>query len=379
MNPSNLPLEQPIQEHSIPQSFNQPSQKQSHFMKWLKILIFIILLSSGGTYLAFRFQKNNNKQTATLSPASIQTTPSPIPISPTVDPTVNWQTYTSGDGQFSFKYPQSLFYKKEPQTIGFSSSVDIFKSADGIYTLNFGSSANFSEQTGKPIYSSLDDIIQKYSGHAAQRITLDNQPALKILPYTTNIRTPNETVTSAVISLTKGITSISIEIKTTDQAKVRIGNDIFNQILSTFKFLDQTLALSGIPNSLQSEDVLSVLELRTHPERYFGKRIKVKGILSVDSGPRCLLCDKSGEGNNKPSWITMLQGLPEESASTHLQNTLSLCNNQSNQTSIGCGSICQDDTHCGSLKPKEINIIEGIFKEYYPNNFLYVENPFLSQ
>ncbi|MBI3379334.1 hypothetical protein HY029_01105 [Candidatus Gottesmanbacteria bacterium] len=221
----------------------------SSSLNYLKFIIgglttFVVFIS-GGLFLGKVIYSPKNKSSQTeittsftpvISPSTLPTESTVPTLSPTImlisDPTINWQTYTYG--KISFKYPQS--FQKKPQAIGISKSLDTFTSEDSIYKLSFVSSANFSEQTGKPIYPSLEDIIKANSGHEVQRIMLDNHPAIKVLPYTISIGTANETVNSSVYTM--GIEIISIEIKSTDQAKVKAGNEIFDQILSTFKFLN---------------------------------------------------------------------------------------------------------------------------------------------
>jgi len=192
--------------------------------------ILFVALPLLSFYLGMEYEKALTQDFVESPTQIVRMIPKPI-----TDPTEKWKTYTNGST--SFKYPQLL--KKDPSAAGFSSLLQSFTSEDGVYRLIFLSFANFNEQTGKPYWSSLGDLIMQNSDHEVQYTMLDNQQAIKILPYTSNIGTLNEMVSSSIRTLTK---TLSIEIKSTDQAKVRIGSQIFDQILSSFKFIDQKQA-----------------------------------------------------------------------------------------------------------------------------------------
>lgn len=81
-----------------------PESPNTHpWLKWVLIILIVTLLSSGATY--FIVQSQSTKK----SPEQIsQVPPTPIP-----DPTANWKTYTSQLGKYSIKYPPNVVPEEE--------------------------------------------------------------------------------------------------------------------------------------------------------------------------------------------------------------------------------------------------------------------------
>jgi len=169
-------------------------------------------------------------------------TPAPIPESEaplTTRPPTDWMVYSNT--HVSFEYPSS-WVKKNPQPIG-SGLVQEIQSPDRTYTLTFTSRANYNNATGEP-FSSLGEFVGDYPEGKTEKTTLDQREAIRILPYTSPayIGTDKESDHSAVYVFSKDqqtiyILEITIQAKQ-DMAKVRVGHRTFNQVLSTFKFLD---------------------------------------------------------------------------------------------------------------------------------------------
>ena len=109
--PENIPAQNPVvqespapQTHTAPQS-SPPSSKSSFSTKIILLIVFLlILLGTGGTYLALN---SKNKPTPVVSKTNL--TPSPTEASAKVgtpiDETANWKTYTNKALGYSIKYP----------------------------------------------------------------------------------------------------------------------------------------------------------------------------------------------------------------------------------------------------------------------------------
>lgn len=244
----NNPINNPTQ--PIP-----PPPTKNYLLIIIAAIILLIFFATGGLFLG-KVIYSPKKSSVPIEIVASSPTASPSPLltetigptlSPTIvlipNPTADWKSYTHPE-DISFKYP-SLFKEQyaNPLRTGLG-TFNQFLNEDGIYTLTFSSVPNFQDFAGgKPKYSNLEDISKENSEHTAQQFNIDSHPAIKILPYTTNLGSTSETVTSAVYFFTTNannvnfVDSLTIEIKTSDQAKVRIGNEIFDQILTTLKFV----------------------------------------------------------------------------------------------------------------------------------------------
>lgn len=107
------------------------------------LIILIIAILGAGIFWGYKYvSKKNAQKTITPAPYPIETptsgstkTPSPYPIE-TINPTVNWKTYTSTKYKFSFKYPNNFkvrnsiekpFYSlEEPIVFGIVLTQDIY-------------------------------------------------------------------------------------------------------------------------------------------------------------------------------------------------------------------------------------------------------------
>jgi len=110
---ANPPVENPVQ----PPPFITPPTSKSFLSNkiLLLIVIIIILIAVGGKYLALNSKPKPEPVVSKVTPTS---GPTPLPSitsvkesSPTaspIDETANWKTYTSQEGKYSIRYPDSV-------------------------------------------------------------------------------------------------------------------------------------------------------------------------------------------------------------------------------------------------------------------------------
>jgi hypothetical protein len=158
--------------------------------------------------------------------------PTPTPTQAPSGEMENWKTYKN---EFlSFKYPLEWVVGKT-NIYGSSNQTD--------FTYNFSKPfhlvlrANYNQTTGKP-YSTLDEYLPSLSD-TAKNLTLDKQPAKYISKEGGEHFIASETV--VVFSVDKS-TIISLIYK--PDFDIPEKKEVFDQILSTFKFLNKTEGLN---------------------------------------------------------------------------------------------------------------------------------------
>lgn len=196
------------------------------------VIILIIILLSAGIVGAYYFGKLSNK--STQSPPSQTQTPQPTLIpqpTSTSDETTNWKTYTSNEYGYSFRYPNDwdAIVKGTSLIIAPQSIIADIKKIPGGFGGGKGLvSALYVNKERVPTKS---DEFQQVS---STQITIDGKNAtLHVVTVTQEspLGKPGDQVIQIEIPFDKGF----IEYELVD-TKYR---SIYDQILSTFKFLDQ--------------------------------------------------------------------------------------------------------------------------------------------
>lgn len=216
MDPNQQP---PAQQNPMPQ---QPISKiPSSGSKWKLILLIVILLvivGSGTYYLGTRQNKlivqNRQKQ---IIPTTTQSSPTPTP-----DLTTNWKTYVNTHNFYSFLYPDTLFTVQENglrtrlfKGMGYSFEINVIQTTDTIenWLIKEKNNGQFPDSNWKSIQS-----------------TFQNHPALFLQSL------PNTMQVAMDVFIVKNNNMI-YEISFSKEASEKT---IVDQILSTFKFTDQT-------------------------------------------------------------------------------------------------------------------------------------------
>ena len=191
-----------------------PAKPKSWFL--ILLIIFIILLSLGTAgFFAYQYVQLKNQV--------IQTKPTPVTSpSPTPDPTANWKTYTNTAG-YSIKYPASF-------------TTQLIAAGAGNKEANAETRNLFIYKSDAPepyleryINLEIFQVKPTYNQGTITKTTLDNKTVEKIV-----IPDAKFDIYSAQL-VNKGFIEIYV---LSDPTK----KEVANQILSTFKFVDQAQA-----------------------------------------------------------------------------------------------------------------------------------------
>ncbi|MCL5411727.1 MAG: hypothetical protein M1150_03235 [Patescibacteria group bacterium] len=148
------------------------------------------------------------------------------------DSTANWKTYKitsdSSLGYESYQIKLPSTWKQVEHSSNFHGT-EVFQDEQSVYKLSIREQKNYNDQTKKP-YASLKEL----GGSSYDRDTLNvgSQQAVKVLPRAGAENTYGVSFFSKDEEL---VYSIALDTPV-DGSKVREGETVFNQILSTFQF-----------------------------------------------------------------------------------------------------------------------------------------------
>ncbi|OGM23441.1 hypothetical protein A2691_01625 [Candidatus Woesebacteria bacterium RIFCSPHIGHO2_01_FULL_39_23] len=148
----------------------------------------------------------------------------------------DWDTYEGGS--FSFEYP-TYFKRSGVQLVG-SGSYEELVNDDRSQALTVEVRANYNNASGK-VFSSLEEFVGNFQKEKQTKIFIDGYEAIRILPYG-----GEGTDSSALYVIGPGggpiITLDFSNNYDIDMAEARNGNRIFNQIVSTLRFNNFSMA-----------------------------------------------------------------------------------------------------------------------------------------
>lgn len=213
--------DQPVQ-NPTPEPTLTPAQVPEPKTRFpvIPVLLVILLLLLGST--AFLYYQNMQLKNMLANYQTPVVSPTPTP---TTDPTADWKTYTNEKFGFSFKYPQELNFITDTTDKfvenGINNSMILVQNYDGL-----------KEPGNKPENLQLMILVANTKGEF-------------------NMENLSSPITSTIngITLTKGTTTIKMQrvpvvIFNTSPHNVALAlntpdstqKDLFDQILSTFKF-----------------------------------------------------------------------------------------------------------------------------------------------
>lgn len=203
------------------------------------VVLLLIILGAGAFVLQ---SKNNKQQVAQVTPVPTK----PITPTPTPDPTANWKMYTNTKYGISIKYPPTWIYREIPGSAG--------STADDVY-LELSSSGFPSPQTDARAditftFTKNDPSAnwqpKDFSNYQSAAYQLGNVSATKISGV-------NRVSLSPDMVILAPIGNNYVQILSNEP-----GNppQIFDQILSTFKFTDQNQTTNQIITGISGKSVL---------------------------------------------------------------------------------------------------------------------------
>ncbi|MBI2029953.1 hypothetical protein HYT02_06045 [Candidatus Gottesmanbacteria bacterium] len=207
-----------------PEEVIEPQPTSSRLPRLTIVVIIFIIIVAGYFILSSR----NQKQTASVFPSQTPT------VIPTIDSRINWKTYTNTDLGFSIQYPEDYLYEEIDAGVTHSpytsySLIDLQGNGNKIEIAVAENDNNYSLDKiigNGPLLSYSKDILDNEN---VNNIEVDGVEALRI----DNIPVGLAGIRSEILFIKKN--KIYQIILVPSEAKV----DIFNQILSTFQFLDQ--------------------------------------------------------------------------------------------------------------------------------------------
>lgn len=190
------------------------------------VFLVVILITLTGL-LGYQLGKTRT-ETPIVTPPIITQAPK---AQPTISETADWKTYKNE--VITFKHPLAWEEKPiQPRGSGFTQE---FKDPEGKISFSFMTQGNYSQLTGKP-YTTLDEFIGM--PYKVKPVIIDGQEGRQPNP-----RAGSENVFSVYFFSKdlKNIYNLNLQVGdtalNTPEVEVQKGQTIFNQILSTFKFL----------------------------------------------------------------------------------------------------------------------------------------------
>lgn len=251
------------------------------FVPIIVLVLVVLTIALGGFYLV-RSQKSTLKSQNTKIVQQPPQSPSLSPLPSTE--TANWKTYTNTTYNFSIKYPDA-WYIGEQQNVIYVNNAPIPSIP---LTHGLPSSLQIS------IYTSPQDIPNPIWKHKTEKTTLGGISATRVTDQEAG---GLDDIARTTIVINSGKISYVLVFANTD---INGGhNPVFDQILSTFKFTDQTqttLGNSAVPVN--------------------GKEARFAGIITnVNQG--CHVDNTCSIQLDNKSWITYEAGSTPEMLSDH--------------------------------------------------------------
>lgn len=198
-----------------------PLQKSK--LPMIFIMILLLVLFTGVGIVLGKYVLNPTTSSVEKLVLPTPTVPSVL-ATPTPDPTTNWKTYTSLNGKYQFQYPNdvTVFEEKQLITDVFENYTYIKKDDQTLATIVFFASSYTR-------YATLDDFAK---GERLQRDDLLNQvkeiiSIANTTAYKFKLNPYGDPGPNVIVKLNNQFVNF-----------INHGFQNFDQILSTFKFLD---------------------------------------------------------------------------------------------------------------------------------------------
>ena len=205
-------------------------------------VLLIVLVGFGGFFLGkiLSQPKTSPSSISQLSPTPAPPTQIPTPT-PTTDPTANWKTYTDENTHIQFKYPPNWYAQKNiNSTFTVFLEDKPFQIIKGEFMTSIIIGLNELENTasGQKLYAekTLEEGVERFKGLFDPKtvqiteLTIAGKKAAKLSGLLGPGMLEGEYFVSTLIQLKDKLLVVTLTKKSYE--------DVYNQILSTFKFLD---------------------------------------------------------------------------------------------------------------------------------------------
>lgn len=228
---ANIPLTPP---QNPAQVISSPPEKSKH--NWLisVMIIVVILIGSLSIYFAYKKYQSRENENTTLKITPTEITNSPTP---TVDPISNWKTYTNTKYSFLLKYPPEFILKTEGYERGEEEMFEITSDEVEPQTIMLVgvSSSDFDKKVYEDTKSKSGETVSgEFPGSTNKgTVSVSETSVSGIIAY--QIRLESETSVLTNIYFEKNGFYYQLSFVTGNKEHEKT----FDQILSTFRFLDE--------------------------------------------------------------------------------------------------------------------------------------------
>jgi hypothetical protein len=197
------------------------------------LVVILLLVLVGGAFYYFGTLKNKPSltQVVPISTSVVSVQPSVVPtVKPTTDPTANWKIYTNPDGTSSFKYPSDWSYQSSSEGCG-----PVFYPPNTKNTWLTVCGINSSENAKQMAESSIGPNSSSKL-ISEENIVIDSKNGIEQVISVPTREQDIFVFIDNVDSKYEGRGTLQVYLYNQDLTQTQKYNELFNQILSTFKF-----------------------------------------------------------------------------------------------------------------------------------------------
>ncbi len=218
------------------QSNQQNQPKKTSPVIWVVFVILAVLIIGGFGWYAYSTMQPEEEVVITPTKKSTPTATSTVSPTPTADKTADWRVYTNKKYGYSIKYPSDWIIKTSGNDILVQNKKgDIYASNEGVESGNkvkgsFITISSANKDNSQTLENYLKSVFYENDNAVFEKITINTYSGLKlkdldeIWPGDIMIHVNND---NQVVSLTLNIS---------DDSETTASTNIFNKMLSTFKF-----------------------------------------------------------------------------------------------------------------------------------------------
>jgi hypothetical protein len=232
----NQTTQNPVQE-PVPNPVSTSIPIKNNNLLTLVFSVFLLLLLASTGYLYYQNQQLKRMLANYQTPVA-----SPTPTA-TANPTTNWKTYTNPDGTSSFKYPSDWSYQSSSEGCG-----PVFYPPNTKNTWLTVCGINSSE-TAKQMAESSIGPNSSSKLISEKNIVIDSKNGIEQVISVPTREQDIFVFIDNVDSKYEGRGTLQVYLYNQDLTQTQKYNELFNQILSTFKFTNDNQIKTDCTNS----------------------------------------------------------------------------------------------------------------------------------